>query len=160
MEVVVLALPRALGGLPAQTSLTALGPDRMAILPTDRDQMLYDFGLGMASSAFCIRTSDPDLGRALNEHIGRAWPDVLAGIGRQVVQVSPTRVALSPVGRSRSSPTFPHLEDTPTLARIPTSCRRLVLGRETPPGLELPAHLIPCAIFYPGPELSGDQGRH
>lgn len=151
-EVIVLAVPRARGGLPKHTSLTALGPDRDAIRVKDRDEQLYDFGLGMGATGFCIRTADPDLMRGLNDRIGQAWPDLLADLGDRILQASPTRVTRSPVGRIEVFTEIPlpggHSQVGPHTHFLPA---HLALGRETPPGLELPELLIPCAIFYPGP---------
>jgi hypothetical protein len=60
---------------------------------------LYDFGLGATAAAFCIRASDPDLTRELDNCIRQEWADLLAKHGGRIVQVSPSRVVLSPIGR-------------------------------------------------------------
>ncbi len=157
MEVIVLAVPRVRHGQACHDRLTALGPDRDAIRMTDRDESLYDLGLGMEAAGFCIRTADPQLMRGLNDRIGQSWPYLLAGIGGQIVRVSPTRVIRSPVGRVEIFTKIPmpggHSADGPHTHFLPA---HLALGRETPPGLELPEHLITCAIFYPGADVVPD----
>ncbi len=152
--VIILAMPRARAGLPRPTGLTSLGPDRDAIRVEDRDEQLYDFGLGMQAADFCIRTADLDLIHGLNDHSGLGWHDLLAGLGNRILQASPTRVTRSSIGRIEvftriplpggQSPVGPHTHFLPA---------HLAGGRETPPGLELPENLIPCAIFYPGPDV-------
>ena len=98
-EVVVLAVPRGHVSQPANKGLTALGRDQHAIRSHEREDWLYDFGLGARAAAFCIRTSDPDLTRELDNCIGQEWADLLAKHGGRLVQVSPSRVVLSPIGR-------------------------------------------------------------
>ena len=98
-EVVVLAVPRGRVSQPANKGLTALGPDQHAIRSHERENWLYDFGLGARGAAFCIRTSDADLTRELDNNIGQGWADVLAKHGGRIVQISPSRVVLSPIGR-------------------------------------------------------------
>jgi hypothetical protein len=72
-----------------------------------------------------------------------------------ILHASPTRVVPSPVGRVEvftpipppggTSPAGPHTHFLPA---------HLAAGRETPPGMELPEALVPCAIFYPGAEAA------
>ena len=153
--VIVLAVPRARAGLPRHTGLTALGPDRDAIRVADRDAQLYDFGLGMQAADFCIRTADLDLIHGLNEYRGQGWHGLLAGLGGRILQASPTRVTRSAIGRIEvftriplpggESPAGPHTHFLPA---------HLAGGRETPPGLDLPENLLPCAIYYPGPDVN------
>jgi predicted Fe-S protein YdhL (DUF1289 family) len=149
-EVVVLAVPRGRVSRSANEGLAALGPDRAAIRSGDREGRLYDFGLGARAAGFCVRTSDPDLTRELDDCIGQGWADLLARLGGRIVRVSPSRVILSPIGRvevftpiplpNGRSPDGPHTHFLPT---------HLAVGREMPPGLELPEALVPCGIFYP-----------
>jgi predicted Fe-S protein YdhL (DUF1289 family) len=153
--VIVLVVPRARAALPSYTGLAALGPDRDAIREQDRDGQLYDFGLGMQAADFCIRTADRDLIEGLNAHRGQGWHDFLAGVGGRILQASPTRVTRSAIGRIEvftriplpggESPIGPHTHFLPA---------HLAGGRETPPGLDLPENLLPCAIFYPGPDVN------
>ena len=148
-EVVVLAVPRAGIRRPGPAVLSALGPDQDAIRRKDCREPLYDLGLGMGSAQFCTRTANAELVRGFDDYIGQGWPALLAGLGGMILQASPTRVVLSPVGRIEvftpiplpggCSPAGPHTHFLPA---------HLAAGRETPPGLELPDALVPCAFFY------------
>jgi predicted Fe-S protein YdhL (DUF1289 family) len=149
-EVVVLAVPRGGVSHAANQGLVALGPDRDAIRSHERDERLYDLGLGTRAAGFCVRTSDPELTRELEACSGQGWAALLARLGGAIVRVSPARVILSPIGRvevftpiplpNGRSPDGPHTHFLPI---------HLAVGREMPPGLELPAALVPCGIFYP-----------
>ena len=102
------------------------------------------------AAGFCVRTSDTELTRDLEAVVGQGWADLLAGLGGRIVHVSPSRVILSPIGRvevftpiplpNGRSPDGPHTHFLPI---------HLAVGREMPPGLELPEALVPCGIFYP-----------
>jgi len=164
-EVVVLAVPRGYARGPANHGLTPLGEDRGAVRPRDRADRLYDLGLGMRASGFCIRTSTPALIRELEGYVGRGWADVLAGLGGRIVEASPPRVVLNPIGRLEVFTPIPppngRSPDGPHTHLLP---EHLAVGRETPPGLELPEAFAPCAVFYPeaGPaseEISTSKGK-
>jgi predicted Fe-S protein YdhL (DUF1289 family) len=149
-EVIMLTVPRAPIHGSANSGLTPLGPDREAIRIEDREALLYDLGLGMDSIGFCIRTHDPELSRELDRVVGQGWQAILANLGPRLLQCSPTRVVRSPIGRIEvsvpiplpggQSPAGPHTHLLPV---------HLATNRETPPGIELPESLAPCAIFYP-----------
>jgi hypothetical protein len=149
-EVVVLAVPRAGVSPAANRGLTALGPDRDAIRSHEREQWLFDLGLGTLAAGFCVRTSEPELTRELEACSGQGWAALLARLGGAIVRVSPSRVIMSPIGRvevltpiplpNGRSPDGPHTHFLPI---------HLAVGREMPPGLELPESLVPCGIFYP-----------
>jgi predicted Fe-S protein YdhL (DUF1289 family) len=153
-KAIVFVVPRNRPGLTRNANLTAMGLDRDAIRASGCDEALYDLGLGMDAARFCIRTSDDSLARALNAHIGRRWPEVLAGLGGQILQAAPARVVLSDIGRIEvftpipppggTSPDGPHTHFLPA---------HISSGRETPPGTDLPANYRPCAMFYPQPEM-------
>ena len=149
-EVVVLAIPRGRVIRAANQGLTHLGPDRDAIRPHERDERLYDFGLGTLAAGFCVRTSDPELTRELEACSGQRWAALLARLGSAIVRLSPARVILSEIGRlevftpiplpNGRSPDGPHTHFLPI---------HLAVAREMPPGVELPEALVPCGIFYP-----------
>ena len=111
------------------------------------------YGLNTISwqaAGFCVRTSDPELTRELEDCVGQGWAELLARLGGRIVRVSPSRVILSPIGRvevftpiplpNGRSPDGPHTHFLPI---------HLAVGREMPPGLDLPEALVPCGIFYP-----------
>jgi predicted Fe-S protein YdhL (DUF1289 family) len=149
-EVVVMAVPKGSIRRPVNHSLAALGPDREAIRPEEREDRLFDLGLGAKAAGFCVRVSAPDLARDLEDRIGQGWADLLAGLSGRIVSASPARVVLTPIGRVEVYTPIPppggRSSDGPHTHFLPT---QLAVGREMPPGLELPDSLAPCAIFYP-----------
>jgi len=145
----VLAVPRPRHA--SRPGLAALGPDRDAIEPAGRDARLYDLGLPTRGAAFCLRTGDPDLIRALDDCLGMEWPDLFAGIGRRIVAASPTRVILSPFGRVEARGPIAGPGDGVPLGPI-----QLAGGRDVPVGLEPPEALAACASYFPeGASLGG-----
>ena len=155
-RVVVLAVPRALAGPTPKRGLTEIGLDREAVRPDDREGYLYDLGLGVGCSGFGVRTREHGLRRTLNDCMGCQWPELLAAAGSEILQASPARIVVSPMGRievftsiplpGARTPPGPHTHLLPPL---------LVAGRETPPGMELPPQAYAaCLIHYSG--ASGD----
>lgn len=150
-RVVMLAVPRAYASSPRAVGFEAVGPDTDAIRPEDRQAYLFDFGLGFGSSGFGVRTADPSLLHGLNACVGDPWRKVLATAGRLIVQASPPRVVVTPIGRievftpipspGEVTPPGPHTHFLPEL---------LAAGRESAPGMELPEAYVPCLIYYPG----------
>jgi hypothetical protein len=149
-EVIVLAIPRIRARRPVHHALAPLGPDREAIRPEDRDDHLFDLGLGAQATAYCIRVRPPELLAALEGRIGEGWAELLAGLGGRIIAASPPRVVVTPIGRVEVNVPIPlpggRSPDGPHTHFLPI---HLSAGRETPPGLELPDALAPCAIFYP-----------
>jgi hypothetical protein len=130
--------------------LQALGGDRAAIRTSDRAGLVFDLGLGIGATDFCVRTSDQALARGLEQAVGKPWPELLASLGGPIQAVSPNRVVRSPAGRIEVFTPIPQAggrsPDGPHTHLMPAY---LGQGRETPPGIDLPDSLMPCAIFYP-----------
>lgn len=149
-EIVVLAVP--VGGIDrrAGDGLAVLGPDREAIRPCDREDRLFDLGLGGRAAGFGVRTPDLGLARELEGRAGQRWPELLPGVGARLVATSPHRVVRVPIGRAEVFAPIPlpgdQSPDGPHTHLLPN---HLAAGRETPPGLDVPAAFVPCAIFYP-----------
>jgi hypothetical protein len=87
----------------------------------------------------------------LNDCIGYQWPEFLAAAGREILQTSPLRVVVNPIGRievftpiplpGARTPPGPHTHFLPAL---------LAAGRESPPGMELPRRTPPvCFTIRP-----------
>ena len=158
-SIIVLALPRERVPSVAARGLTSLGRDIEAIKPADREERLYDLGLGSAAGGFGIRTARPELIAALDRCLGWRWPELLASVGADLLRASPTRVVRNPIGRVEVatpipppgglSPAGPHTHLLPDL---------LAVGGDVPPALALPDAFLPCAIFYPaGVQLLADR---
>ena len=150
--IVVLAVPGRVA-LAGRYGLVCRGPDAAALTAGGRAETLYDLGLGSAAAQFCIRTGLEDLQQALDAQLGQPWPKLLAAIGSAIVQASPSRVVRNAIGRIEVfspipppggvSPAGPHTHLLPV---------QLAVGGDLPPGLQIPAGFLPCAIHYPGPQ--------
>jgi predicted Fe-S protein YdhL (DUF1289 family) len=149
-DIIILAIARGRAKLAAEFGLTCLGPDSEAIARFNRDETLYDFGLGRTIAGFGIRTAEPGLLSRLDTCIGLKWPELLASIGGDILHASPTRVVRNSIGRievftpipaadGRSSP-GPHTHFLP---------KHLAAERDLPPNLELSDAYVACAIHYP-----------
>jgi predicted Fe-S protein YdhL (DUF1289 family) len=150
-RVIVLALPRGRAPTVGNRGLTVIGPDIEAIRPSDREGYLYDFGLGWGCSGFCVRTADPVLRHVLDGRVGDQWPELLAAAGRQVLEASPARVVVNPIGRIEvSTPIPPPGAQTPPGPHTHFLPPLLAAARETAPGMELPQAYAPCLTYYPG----------
>ncbi|HEX9168706.1 MAG TPA: DUF1289 domain-containing protein [Roseiarcus sp.] len=146
---VVLAVPRGAANPVIKRGLTAIGPDIDAVRPDDREGHLYDFGLGFGCSRFGVRVCEARLRQRLNNCIGYHWPELLGSAGREILQTSPPRVVVNPIGRievftqipppGARTPPGPHTHFLPTL---------LASGCETPPRMELPEAYAACLIHY------------
>lgn len=91
--------------------IRALGPDRDAIRPIDRDSRIYDLGVGSGIVAMTLRTSDTGLIEAMEACEGQALlssPSLMA----EVLRAQPHRVLLSPAGRIEVFQAIPPADGT------------------------------------------------
>jgi predicted Fe-S protein YdhL (DUF1289 family) len=148
--IVVLALLRGAVPAAARVGLVSLGQDAAAIVRSDCHEMLYDLGLGEAAGQFCIRTGRPDLMDALDAQLGQTWPSIIATLGEQLVEASPTRVIRSPIGRievfSAIPPPGGRSPDGPHTHLLPL---QLAMGGDLSARLAIPECYLPCAVHYP-----------
>jgi predicted Fe-S protein YdhL (DUF1289 family) len=158
--VVMLVAPRVYAPPSGTAGFKTLGLDAEAVRPNDRKGYLYDFGLGFGRSAFGVRTTDPSLRNVLDSCVGDQWPKVLAVAGRHIVETSPPRVIITPIGRievftpiplpGARTPPGPHTHFLPEL---------LASGRGTAPGMEVPEAYVPCLIYYPAQSGSAEDSH-
>ena len=149
-DIIVLAVLREHATLVPHFGLTNLGPDVGSIRRSDRDEQLYDLGLGRISAGFGIRTADPALTAGLERCNGLGWPDVLNLIGAEILQSSPTRIVRHSLGRIEvfteipplggQSPPGPHTHFLPS---------QLSSRADLAPNLTVPDVYVPCAVHYP-----------
>ena len=147
---VVLAVKRERGHLPVATALADLGPDRSAIRPEDREQRLYDLGLGREEARFCVRCGTGAAQDALSAAAGAVLAAAMPRLGPILLRDSPARVVESALGRIEvltqipppggRSPAGPHTHLLPD---------QLATERALPAGMDLPRAYLPGAIFYP-----------
>jgi predicted Fe-S protein YdhL (DUF1289 family) len=148
--IIVLAVLREHATFVPHFGLTNLGPDVGSIRRSDRDEQLYDLGLGRIAAGFGIRTADLALTASLERCSGLGWPDVLSLIGAAIVQSSPTRIVRHSLGRIEvftdiplpggEAPPGPHTHFLPS---------QLASRADLPPNLTVPDVYVPCAVHYP-----------
>ena len=141
-ERIVLAVPRARPTPRPEPGLTPLGVDLDAIRPADRGARLYDLGLGAGSGRACLRTDDRALIAALDRRAGQPGAAVLRDLAGGLAEAAPTLVVANPLARA---------EVGAADLRNQLDLDLLALGREAPPGVDLPDGFLPCARFDPVP---------
>lgn len=150
---IALCLPAETARCSNRTTLTELGQDHDAIRTEDREAVLFDLGLGLTQSDFCVRTSDVELLRDLRQCAGRP----ILGTGHPamhaILRKHPHRVAMTRLGRVEvfqkiggpdtggRSPPGPHTHVLPKL---------LASGRTHAANTPVPDGLVPCAYVHPG----------
>ncbi|MFQ5956051.1 MAG: hypothetical protein ACE5JZ_13380, partial [Kiloniellales bacterium] len=141
-----------------RAALTELGPDRAALRAADRNQILFDIGVGARNVDFCVRTRDPTLLALLRRWTGRSVLEPHGPIMAAVVDASPHRVAISKLGRIEvyqaiartRTPQGPHTHLLPNL---------LAGGRTHSADIPVPRGTLPCLSLYPPSALFDSLGR-
>jgi predicted Fe-S protein YdhL (DUF1289 family) len=147
---IVLALPKARLTRATADVFTVLGKDQEAIQSPNRDDVLFDYGLGAKSSRFCIRTGDTELISLLEPLNGKPWPEIMAAAGAKIIAESPHRVVESELARIEVfAPIPPPGGQSPAGAHTHFLPRLLAAGDDIPASLALPEYASPTAIFYP-----------
>jgi len=147
---IALCLPRDDCAMNQRVALTEIGPDRQAPREEDREDILFDLGLGALQADFCVRICDRSLAARLREHAGRSLFEPDNPAMAMILAANPHRVFVSQLGRievyqpipppSGKSPEGPHTHVLP----------RLLQSRRTHPATEpVPEGWIPCAHLYP-----------
>ena len=165
---IVLCLPASRARMAGRARLTEIGADTDAIFGAQRDQRLFDLGLGLCTADFLVRTDDAALIRTLRRAEGRSWFDDDA-LNATIVAASPTRILASRLARievtnpipqpAGVSPDGPHTHLLPALLR-----RHRVYDANIP----VPRGALPCLMLYPahpardpeGNERAFDAGLH
>jgi hypothetical protein len=147
---IALCLPRDDCAMNRRVALTEIGSDRQAPREEDREDILFDLGLGALQADFCVRISDRSLATRLREHAGRSLFEPGNPAMAMILAANPHRVFISRLGRievyqpipppSGKSPEGPHTHVLP----------RLLHSRRTHPATEpVPEGWVPCAHLYP-----------
>jgi len=157
---VALCMPRELGRMSNRRVLTEIGPDAEALRAEEREDILFDLGLGLLQVDALVRTSDPAVVAALRRHVGKSVLATDSGAMGVIVRANPHRVFVSPVGRvevfqpipppNGISPDGPHTHVLPKL---------LAHGRTHAASEPLPDDMVPCAHCYPPNAVRDDHGR-
>ncbi len=85
---------KATGGV-----LRELGKDANPLEEHHKDHILFDLGVGLRNSLFCIRTCHDELIALMRGYIGKKITTTQHPILEAIVDVSPTRVVSSKIGR-------------------------------------------------------------
>jgi hypothetical protein len=155
---VLFCLPSEAGASRGRTVVTPLGPDREAVDPADRDGLLFDLGLGVRNTDFCVRVSDSALIDQLHRSAGCSILDPGNPLMNALIDASPPRVALSALGRIEvyqpidraKSPDGPHTHVLPKLLRT---------KRTHSANIRVPAGHVPCLSLHPPSPLFDLMGR-
>jgi hypothetical protein len=147
---VSLCLPASLSTMGRRGALTELGPDAHALREEERDDVLFDLGLGCMQVDALIRTRDPDLIARLRSDAGRSLFAPGNSAMMAILGANPHRVFVSRLGRVEvfqpippadgKSPEGPHTHVLPKL---------LAHGRTHSATEPVPDGLVPCAHCYP-----------
>jgi predicted Fe-S protein YdhL (DUF1289 family) len=147
---IVLGLPRGRAGLASAAGLRSLGPDTAAIDEAQRNEQLFDMGIGRQYTRFCVRTGDEVLVSMLSDNDGRHWSQAMPLIQSKLVDVGPHRVVESAAARIEVFTKIPLPgELSPAGARTHFLPEFLKSGEEIAAGLSPPDYAAPVAIFYP-----------
>jgi hypothetical protein len=147
-----LAMPST-SGEPGQRVVRCCGADEQSLQPAAGTGVLFDLGVGGGHVSFCVRTSDPPMIEALRrvENKPLFGPECAAARAL-LVQASPARIALSPLGRievysripgpDERSPSGPH---THLLPKLLASGRLHSANSPIPSGLQTVLSLHPVS---------------
>tara|TARA_B100000676_G_scaffold311511_1_gene381642 strand:- start:946 stop:1917 length:972 start_codon:yes stop_codon:yes gene_type:complete len=131
-------------------TIAELGPDSEAVQAQHRAALLFDLGVCVGDTRFCIRTSDDELITLLRCQVGKVFVRLSEIVVGAIVAKDPHRVVYSkqarievyqPIGRTRT-PCGPHTHLLPRLLRS---------ARTHDPRVRLPGGLLPCLFVHPRP---------
>lgn len=147
---VALCLPEASCPMSERTEFTEAGLDHEALREEDRAGVLFDLGLGSLQADFHVRSSDPEVIRALRRCTGQSVFSPGGEAMKVILAGNPHRVFVSRLGRIEvyqpipppggKSPSGPHTHVLPKL---------LAHGRTHSANEPLPPGWIPSAHVYP-----------
>ncbi|MEM9277927.1 MAG: hypothetical protein AAGA76_05095 [Pseudomonadota bacterium] len=161
-QAVALCLPMGDSKSNQRSVLTEIGPDEDAILPANRQEILFDMGLSLLNCDFCIRTSNGELLQVLRENLGRSLFEQHNPAMGAILKHHPNRVSITKAGRVEvfqkiggpdtggKSPIGPHTHVLPNLLKS---------GRTHTANTPIPEGWIPIAYLHPGNPVSGPLGE-
>jgi len=152
---IVIPRPRDSGSV--SSGLKIEGRDHGALKPEQREDALFDLGLGRDHMRFLVRTGKAEVRHALTAAQGLALDAVLSRCGGLLLRENPVRVVDSAFGRIEvyapipapggKSPPGPHTHLLPG---------HLAMQRATAPSVDLPEAYSLSATFYPRSQPEDD----
>jgi len=156
---IALCMPQETCAMHCRRVITELGPDRDAVRPADRRDILFDLGLGAGHCDFHVRASDPAHIARLREGNGLSLFDPRHRLLDDIPRMSPHRVFESRLGRIEvyqpiampggTTPEGPHTHVLPKLLRC---------NRPHSANVPVPPGWISCVTLYPANPVRDDQG--
>lgn len=145
---VALCVPSLEGIRSCRTVITELGPDENAIRDANKNEPLFDLGLGTTNIDFCVRTGDATLLAELREACGKSLFDPNMQILDCLIDASPHRIVASKLGRievyqrlsRHETPRGPHTHLLPKLLRA---------KRSHDANVPIPKNFLPAFMIYP-----------
>ena len=157
---IAICLPRSSGICGCRTVITELGVDNDAIVDVNKNDRLFDLGVGATNVDFCVRTNDPTLITRLRKACGQPLFGPDTQILNCLLDASPHRIVISQLGRievyqplSRDkTPSGPHTHLLPRLLRA---------QRSHDANVPIPKKFLPCFTLFPASPFFDHQGtRH
>ncbi|MFT4561525.1 MAG: hypothetical protein ACI9BW_001266 [Gammaproteobacteria bacterium] len=152
---VALCLPDCSARGAERTVITELGPDQNAIREQEAGHLLFDMGLALANTDFCVRSNEPAVIAALRKVCGSPLLGRDSKIMNLIIEASPHRVVSSSLGRievyqtidRHQTPDGPHTHVLPKLLRA---------GRTHDAKIPIVNNYLPCLNLYPPSPLTAN----
>jgi len=156
---VMFCVPEKSAQMSGRTVITEFGYDHEAIRVDDRRDILFDLGVGGATSEFCIRASTPGLVEALRAHSGTALLDARC-LWDRLIKESPHRVIRSRLGRVEVYQKIAkHGERTPIGPHTHLIEKLLWMDRSHSANLPVPEGMLPVLYLYPPNPVQHENGQ-
>jgi hypothetical protein len=157
---VALCLPETSCAMSGRVVLTEIGPDHDSLLAENRDDSLFDLGLGTLQLDACVRVGDPEIATHLRRWTGQSLFAPENGAMGVILAANPHRVFLSQLGRVEVFQPIPKPDGTSPQGPHTHVLPRLLRHKRTHGATEaLPPGWIPCAHFYPPHPMRNAPGR-
>lgn len=155
-------LPENLAVRTGRQGLTELGADQTAIRLEDRNDILFDMGLGIAHADVCIRTADQEFLAVLRSHVGDSILIADSPVMAAIKLKSPHRVFQSNAGRVEVYQGIGSLEKgipTPQGPHTHVLPRLLQHRRTHAANISIPAGHYPSLTMFPANPTSDELGN-
>jgi len=147
---VLICLPQSAATLNQRHGIQEIEPDSIAREATDRNQALFDLGLGVAHLDACIRSDDRKLISVLRSHQGKSLFSTDPPLAALIRAANPTRSFRTKIACIDVYQAIPDDNDeTPLGPHTHVSERLLAHNRTQAATIPVPEGWIPVLAFYP-----------